>query len=61
LHDSIFVIGVSSWQNTEATDWQEGKYGVIENYSRISYFKNWIEQTIADGSFNKALNMQTSP
>ena len=59
LHDSIFIIGVSSWQNTEATDWQEGKYGVIENYSRISYFKKWIEQTIEEGSFNKGPNTQT--
>lgn len=56
LDDSIFIIGVSSWQNAEPTDWQEGKYGVIENYSRISYFRGWIEQTIAEGSSDKALN-----
>lgn len=60
LDDSIFIIGVSSWQNTEATNWQEGKYGAIEHYSRISYFRNWIKQTIADGSSDRAFNTQTN-
>jgi len=42
----LYIVGVSSWQNAESTRWQEAKYGVIENYSRISYFKKWIEKTI---------------
>lgn len=50
LPDSVCIIGVSSWQNAESTGWQEGKYGVIENYSRISYFRDWIEQTILQDS-----------
>ncbi len=48
--NSVCIIGVSSWQNAESTDWQEGKYGVIENYSRISYFRSWIEQIILQDS-----------
>lgn len=45
----LFIIGVSSWQNAEPTEWEEARYGVIENYSRISHFQTWIKQTIADG------------
>ncbi|MBW0281654.1 S1 family peptidase [Shewanella xiamenensis] len=44
--DSACLIGVSSWQNAESTNWEEGKYGVIEHYSRISYFRDWIEKTL---------------
>ncbi|MGH1380740.1 MAG: S1 family peptidase [Shewanella xiamenensis] len=44
--DSVCLIGVSSWQNAESTNWEEGKYGVIEHYSRISYFRDWIEKTL---------------
>lgn len=46
LNNKLYIVGVSSWQNTEPTGWQEAKYGVIENYSRISFFKQWIEKTI---------------
>ncbi|MCL1122024.1 S1 family peptidase [Shewanella seohaensis] len=48
--DSVCLIGVSSWQNAESTNWEEGKYGVIEHYSRISYFRDWIEQTLFQAS-----------
>lgn len=48
--DSACIIGVSSWQNAESTGWEEGKYGVIENYARISYFRQWIELTLAQES-----------
>ncbi|WP_226770090.1 trypsin-like serine protease [Shewanella xiamenensis] len=44
--DSVCLIGVSTWQNAESTNWEEGKYGVIEHYSRISYFRDWIEKTL---------------
>ncbi|MDI5835860.1 S1 family peptidase [Shewanella xiamenensis] len=44
--NSVCLIGVSSWQNAESTNWEEGKYGVIEHYSRISYFRDWIEKTL---------------
>ncbi|MBT1445363.1 trypsin-like serine protease [Shewanella sp. JM162201] len=48
--DAVCILGVSSWQNAEATGWEEGKYGVTENYSRISHFKSWIEQTMLQES-----------
>ncbi|WP_419149302.1 S1 family peptidase [Pseudoalteromonas 'SMAR'] len=46
VDDKLYIIGVSAWQNTEPTGWEEGKYGVIENYSRIAFFREWIVNTI---------------
>ena len=46
MNNRLYIVGVSSWQNAEPTEWQEAKYGVIENYSRISYFKKWIEKSM---------------
>jgi len=48
--NSVCLIGVSSWQNAESTNWEEGKYGVIEHYSRIAYFRDWIEKTLLQTS-----------
>lgn len=48
--DSVCLMGISSWQNAESTNWEEGKYGVIEHYSRISYFRDWIEQRLFQAS-----------
>lgn len=47
---SVCLIGVSAWQNAESTGWAEGRYGVVENYSRISHFRSWIEQTMVKES-----------
>ena len=46
VDDKLYSIGVSAWQNTEPTGWEEGKYGVIENYSRIAFFREWIVNTV---------------
>jgi secreted trypsin-like serine protease len=48
--DIWYLVGVSSWQNAEPTQWQEGRYGVIENYSRVSHHLNWIRQTLTTTS-----------
>ncbi len=48
--DIWYLVGVSSWQNAEPTQWQEGRYGVIENYSRVSHHLKWIHQTLATQS-----------
>lgn len=47
VEGQLFLIGVSAWQNAQPTEWKEGRYGVIENYSRVSYFHEWIEKTLA--------------
>jgi secreted trypsin-like serine protease len=46
INNTLYIVGVSSWQNAEPTEWQESKHRVIENYSRISYFKKWIKKTM---------------
>lgn len=48
--DRWYLVGVSAWQNAEPTQWQEGRYGVIENYSRVSHHLKWIRQTLATQS-----------
>lgn len=50
VEGQLYLIGVSSWQNAESTEWEEARYGVIENYSRISYFQKWIKKTMAGGA-----------
>jgi len=44
--DRWYLVGVSAWQNAEPTQWQEGRYGVIENYSRVSHHLQWIRQSM---------------
>ncbi len=41
-----YIVGVSSYQIGEGRG--AGVYGVIEYYTRISEFSNWIEQTISN-------------
>jgi secreted trypsin-like serine protease len=43
----LYVIGVSSWQDTKPTNRQQGRYGVVEYYVRVSLFADWIRATIA--------------
>ena len=49
-----YLVGVSAWQNAEATQWQQGRYGVIENYSRVSHHVDWIRQVMAGTTENPA-------
>jgi hypothetical protein len=44
----LFIIGVSSWQDAAPTNWLEARYNVIENYSRVSYFIDWIRENTVD-------------
>jgi hypothetical protein len=42
----LYVIGVSSWQDTKPANRQEGRYGVLEYYIRVSDFIAWITSTM---------------
>jgi hypothetical protein len=42
----LYVIGVSSWQDTKPSNRQEGRYGVLEYYSRVSHFAAWIRSAM---------------
>lgn len=41
------LVGVSSAQSTRAAGGQEGRYGVIEYYTRVSTYRTWIESTVS--------------
>lgn len=42
----LYVIGISSWQDTRPTKRVQGVYGVIENYVRVSIHRDWILRTM---------------
>jgi hypothetical protein len=42
----LYVIGISSWQDTRPTKRVQGVYGVIENYVRVSVHRDWILRTM---------------
>jgi hypothetical protein len=44
--DGIAVIGVSSWQDTSPTGRAVGRYGVLENYTRVSAHLNWLDEVM---------------
>ncbi len=46
----LFVVGVSSWQDTRPTNRVQGVYGVIENYVRVSIHYEWITRTMSSAS-----------
>jgi hypothetical protein len=46
----LYVIGVSSWQDFKPAHYQEGRYGVLEYYMRVSDFAAWIRSTIQAGT-----------
>ncbi len=43
---TLWVIGVSSWQDTKPTERNQGLYGVIEKYTRVSTHLPWIYSVI---------------
>lgn len=48
IDDKYFIAGISSGQSTKATGGKAGHYGVIEYYTRVSAYLNWIENTISE-------------
>jgi hypothetical protein len=43
----LFTIGVSSSQDPRPAGRRRGAYGVLEYYSRVSYFASWIREVVA--------------
>lgn len=41
----VYLAGVSAWQDTKGGD--EGLYGVVENYTRVSQYVEWINDEIS--------------
>jgi secreted trypsin-like serine protease len=45
-NDVYHIVGVSSWQNTAATNGEEGLYGAIENYTSVDYYRVWLTKNL---------------
>jgi Trypsin len=43
----LYVVGVSSGQDSRPTDHKQGRYGVFEFYVRVSHFADWIQSSIS--------------
>lgn len=48
VEDQYLIAGISSGQSTQATDGQEGLYGVVEYYTRVSTYEQWIREAMSD-------------
>lgn len=46
VKNKLYLAGISSWQDNSMTDHKNGRYGVIEHYTRVSTFVDWIESNI---------------
>ena len=46
----LYIVGVSSAQDSRPANRQQGRYKVLEYYPRVSHFAPWIRQTMADSA-----------
>lgn len=42
------ILGISSWQDTQATDWQQGLYNVVEYYTYLPHYKAWLQKHLTN-------------
>lgn len=52
-NDSVYLAGISSWQDTKGKKDKRGKeglYGVVENYTRVSQYINWINENMKENA-----------
>lgn len=52
-NDIVYLAGISSWQDTKGGD--EGLYGVVENYARVSQYIKWINNEMTGNGVSKAI------
>lgn len=48
MEGEYLIAGISSGQSTQATNGQEGLYGVVEYYTRVSTYERWIREAMLD-------------
>ena len=58
-NDVVYLAGVSAWQDTKGGD--EGLYGVVENYSRVSQYIQWINDEMAGNGTTSKEVLRVSP
>ena len=47
---TLYVIGVSCWQDTKPTGRVQGRYGVVEHYVRVTPHYPWLTRTMQAAS-----------
>jgi secreted trypsin-like serine protease len=50
-NNELYIVGISS--NQEGEGHKKGTYGVIEYYTRISSYYNWLVKTMKQPSINR--------
>jgi len=58
-NDTVYLAGISAWQDTKGGD--EGLYGVIENYTRVSQFTQWITKEMTGNSKSSEAILRVAP
>lgn len=58
-NDTVYLAGISSWQDQKGGD--EGLYGVVENYTRVSQYINWINDEMAGNSTDSKKMLRVAP
>lgn len=58
-NNEVYLAGVSSWQDTKGGD--EGLYGVVENYTRISQYISWIHEEMAGNGITSETMLRVEP
>lgn len=58
--ETVYIAGISSWQDSKGGD--EGLYGVVENYTRVSQYIKWITDEIAgNGASEGMMRIEPKP
>lgn len=48
IDNRYLIVGISSGQSSRSTGGKPGRYGVVEYYTRVSVFTDWIRENISD-------------
>lgn len=57
--NTVYLAGISSWQDSK--DGDEGLYGVVENYTRVSQYIKWIHEEMAGNSGSSEAMLRVEP
>ncbi len=58
-NDTVYLAGISSWQDTK--DGPEGLYGVVENYTRVSQYIQWLREEMAGTNTSSEAMLRVEP
>ncbi|MGB1042225.1 MAG: trypsin-like serine protease [Tenacibaculum sp.] len=58
-NDTVYLAGVSAWQDTKGGE--EGLYGVVEHYTRVSQYIQWINDEITGNNNNSSEILRVEP